>query len=119
MSDTLWDVWRGIWEWVVRDWDRLYLLLEMSGLLGTPQPAPAPLEGAVGQALQPVTPSEGFRERLAQNLSLAAGQRGEVIVEEHRPYRQAMVLSMSAAVLAAGIATAVAVTRSRSVAEEH
>jgi hypothetical protein len=117
MTNGLWGIWRGVWEWLVRDWDRLYLLLEASGLLGAPQPAPAPFEGAVGMALRPVSPSADFRERLGQNLSLAAGQRGGLIVEEHRPYRQALVLSMSAAVLAAGIATAVAVTRSRSGAD--
>ncbi|HUT19421.1 MAG TPA: hypothetical protein VM366_09680 [Anaerolineae bacterium] len=105
--------WGRLCQWLSRHRDALYLLLELSGLFGRAPAAPEPLEGAVEKALRPVAPSTDFRQQLRQNLSVAAARQGGVTVEDARPYRQALLLSVSAAVLAAGIATVVALTHSR------
>jgi hypothetical protein len=104
----------GYWaERLIMGWEAVERSLQLLGLLAPPEQGFAPLEGVVEQAYRPVSPSDGFRSHLRQNLALAANQReGGLAVERPRPYREALLLSASAAVVAAGIAVAVALSRS-------
>jgi hypothetical protein len=72
-----------------------------------------PLESAVQDALRPVEPSARFRESLRSNLSFAARRKITGLVIEHpRPFREGIVLGVSAGLLVATIATLVMVLRS-------
>lgn len=73
-----------------------------------------PLEGAVQAVLRPVEPSDRFRENLRDNLSFAARRKMAGLVVEHpRPFREGIVLGISAGLLVVTIATLVLVLRSR------
>ncbi|NLD44586.1 MAG: hypothetical protein GX657_13960 [Chloroflexi bacterium] len=114
MSTATHDGWGALWQWLSRHRETLHLLLDLLAYPSGRTPvAPEPLQRAVEEAFQPVAPSTGFRQQLRHNLSLAASSQGAVAIEDTRPYRRALLWSVSAAVLAAGIATAVALTHSR------
>jgi hypothetical protein len=103
---------RQAWSWMSRNWDKVYLLLEMVGLLQDPQFAVEPLQLAVEDAFQPVIPAAGFRRHLRDNLALAAHHRqAGLLIESRRSYREALLLAASATLLAATVATAVALVR--------
>ena len=75
---------------------------------------PDPLESAMRIALRPVVPSSSFREALRRNLSFAT--QGRILglsVENPKPFRQGIILGVSAGLLAAAIATLVVVFRWR------
>lgn len=73
-----------------------------------------PLENAVQAAFRPVEPSARFRESLRSNLSFAARRKMAGLVIEHpKPFREGIVLGVSAGLLVATIATLVVVFRSR------
>ena len=73
-----------------------------------------PLESAMRIALRPVVPSSSFREALRRNLSFATqGRMLGLSVEHPRPFRQGIILGVSAGLLAAAIATLVVVFRWR------
>lgn len=60
------------------------------------------IEGAVGDALRPVGPSDRFRETLRNNLSMAAESRlSGLVIEYPKPYRGLILLGLSASLLAA------------------
>ena len=72
------------------------------------------LEGEMQLALTPVRPSPGFREGLRSNLTLAAQRRmSDLVIEYPKPYRQGIILGVSAGLLAATIAAVVLVFHSR------
>jgi len=76
--------------------------------------SPDPLESAMRIALRPVVPSSSFREALRRNLSFAT--QGRILglsVENPKPFRQGIILGVSAGLLAAAIATLVVVFRWR------
>jgi len=75
--------------------------------------SPVHLEGAVGLALQPVAPSDSFRSQLLQNLSRAAESRGGITVEDTRPYRRALLVGLTAAMVVAGVIVAAVIYRAR------
>ena len=105
----------ALWQWIGHQWENVWLFLEALGLEEPADPAIDPLEGAMQSALQPVSPSDVFRQQLGENLSLAAQYREEGLsIEESGRARQAILLSASAAVLALSIGTAVAISISRS-----
>jgi len=103
---------RQAWSWVLRNWDQVYLLLDVLDLVRDQRATVEPLELAFEDAFRPVSPSEGFREQLRDNLTLAARHRQQgPIVESRRPYREALLLAVSTTVVAATVAAAFALTR--------
>ncbi|MBC7235883.1 MAG: hypothetical protein H5T69_08575 [Chloroflexi bacterium] len=59
------------------------------------------LEGIVRGALSPVKPSPGFRASLHSNLDLAARSHiADLALEYPRPYRQGILLGLSAGLVA-------------------
>jgi len=84
------------------------------GPLSKNSPSSDALESAARAALRPVVPSGDFREALRNNLSFAAqGKMAGLSVECPKPFRQGIILGLSAGLLAATIATLVVVLRSR------
>ncbi|HUV94775.1 MAG TPA: hypothetical protein VMX14_08115 [Anaerolineae bacterium] len=76
--------------------------------------SPDPLESAMRIALCPVVPSSSFREALRRNLSFAVqGRMLGLSVEYAKPFRQGIILGVSAGLLAAAIAALVVVFRWR------
>ena len=72
------------------------------------------LASAARAALRPVVPSSGFREALRSNLSFAVRQKMVGLsVECPKPFRQRIILGLSAGLLAAAMATLLLVLRSR------
>lgn len=114
MMSAFSDAGRRAWRWTLRHWDKVYLLLEAIGVLGRYDPALEPVEVAAEDAFRLVSPSPRFRQSLRENLTLAARhQQGGLIIERRRSYREALVLSVSAGLLAVSVATAVALIRAR------
>ncbi len=105
--------WEGLWQWISSLREALVMLADLLGAFGRAPEASESLEGVVGKALQPVAPSDGFRTQLRQNLSRAAASHGGVSVEDDRPYRQVLLVSLTALAVGAGIATAVAISHAR------
>ena len=88
--------------------------LRVMGLLPYSPEGFEPLEGAVQGALPPVEPSNGFREGLRDNLAIAARRRiSGLVVEYPSPFRQIIILGISAGLVAATIATLLLVRRTR------
>jgi hypothetical protein len=59
------------------------------------------IEGAVRGALTPVKPPPGFRDNLHNNLQLAAKGRISGLALEHpKPYREGILIGLSAGLLA-------------------
>jgi hypothetical protein len=72
------------------------------------------LESVMGGALHQVHPSSGFRSHLRDNLALAAQQRmAGLAIEYPRPLRQAVLLGVSAGLLAAIVTALVFILRGR------
>jgi hypothetical protein len=74
-----------------------------------------PVEDAVQVALHPVEPSADFRQSLHSNLAMAAQHRmAGLVIEYPHPFRESLILGISAGLLAATLAVLLLVLRSRS-----
>ncbi len=111
--------------WLVRQqlderWKRLRDRLWMAGVLPYSPEGLEPLEGAMQDVLPPVEPSDSFRQGLRDNLAIAAQRRiSGLVVEYPNPFRQVIILGISAGLVAATIATLLLVRRTRPVNVER
>ena len=88
------------WRTVYNMRDCVARLLEWSGLLSHNVDEVDKLESTMEVALPPVRPSDRFRERLRDDLSLAAQHKvSGLMIESPRPFREAFLLGISASVL--------------------
>jgi len=88
--------------------------LEWWGLLPPSIEAAEELEDRVQVVLKPVSPSPDFRAGLANNLQFAAQHKlAGLAVEYPRPFREGILLGVSAGLLAAAVTITVLVLRSR------
>ena len=99
----------------IRDgWWHLVQTLQEAGLWPRHQNTFNQLEGAVQEALSPVRPPANFRQGLRENLALAAkGKMSGLAIEYPKPFREGIILGISAGFLAAIITTLVIILRSR------
>ena len=95
-------------------WHSLNRHLEAMITAAPPQKELEELEGAVIHAFPPVEPSLRFREHLRSNLSVAAeGRVSGLIIEYPRPYREGIILGVSAGALLALVTGLILWWRSR------
>jgi hypothetical protein len=104
----------SISDWVVITRQMALQTLRSTGLIDQSAEELVPMEGAVQDAFSPISPPDGFRENLRENLLLAAQQRSSgLAIEYPTPFREGIILGISAGILAALVAALVLVLRSR------
>ncbi len=99
--------------------DFLAFVLEELGLWSHDVDEVDELESTMEEALPPVRPSDRFRERLRDDLSLAAQhQASGLVVEYPRPLREAILLGLSAGILTILLTVVVVIFYTRLVTSE-
>lgn len=99
--------------------DCLAYVLEQLGLWSHDVDGVDRLESTMEEALPPVRPSDRFRERLRDDLNLAARhQVSGPMVEYPRPLREAILLGLSASVLTITVTVVVVIFYTRLVTSE-
>ncbi|MEA3408388.1 MAG: hypothetical protein U9R48_09980 [Chloroflexota bacterium] len=108
------------WQAAYGTWDGVIHLLETLGLLSHSVDEVAELESTMEVALPPISPSERFRQRLRDDLSLAAQHKmSGLMIEYPRPLREAILLGLSASVLTILLIVVVVVFYTRLVTSEE
>jgi hypothetical protein len=99
----------------LRTWWRRWLQdLQILGLWPASPKEMKGLEETIQDSISLVKPKAGFREKLRENLSLAAERKiSGIVVEYPKPFRGEIIIGISAGLLAATVATLLLVHRAR------
>ena len=102
-----------VWEYLARVPERMRL--RSNDLNGVDQ-----LEGRMQMALPPVKPPTDFRQRLRDNLELAAQRKTSgLMIEYPKPFRESIILGISAGILTTVVTILVLVFFSRRSSAEN